>query len=259
MVFPQSDIIEISEFAHGNNILLHLDGARLWDVAAQGHLSMSELCAPADSVSLCFSKGLGAPIGTCLVGSASFIQKARWFRKSFGGGMRQTGIIAAAAAYALTHNFSQLPRVHALAKRLQSGLQDLGVRILCPAETCMVGRSLEHCCSSSSGLEIFYDPSSIGLQYQEILDRAAVLPNPIALMGSRLVVHIQTSEEAVNDLLTLIRTLKDEKVNSRSMPFPGGVLSKRTGTIYVQEEAIPAAQDRRSVAREQSLKVSSRL
>ncbi|KIJ68726.1 hypothetical protein HYDPIDRAFT_24979 [Hydnomerulius pinastri MD-312] len=201
-IFPQSDIIEISEFAHSNDIPMHLDGARLWHVAAETMTPISDLCAPFDSVSLCFSKGLGAPVGTCLVGPKAFIDKARWFRKSFGGGMRQTGILAGSVAYALTHNFPQLPRVHKLAKRLQDGLEERGVDILSPAETCMV----------------FYDPSSIGVEYWEVVERAAALPNPIHLTGSRLVVHIQTSEEAVNDFLALIDKLKAEKLNAGFVP-----------------------------------------
>lgn len=119
-------------------MMIHLDGARLWHVAVEARMSLSALCAPFDSASLCFSKGLGAPVGACLVGSKAFINKARWFRKAFGGGMRQTGILAACAAYALSHNFPQLPRVHELARRLKRGLEDLGVGTLCPTETCMV-------------------------------------------------------------------------------------------------------------------------
>lgn len=86
----------------------------------------------------------GAPVGSCLVGTKEFITKARWFRKIFGGGMRQTGILAASAAYALTHNFPQLPRVHALAKKLEYGLEELGAIILSRAETCMVRPSPLH-------------------------------------------------------------------------------------------------------------------
>ena len=80
----------------------------------------------------------GAPIGSCLAGPKDFIAKARWYRKLFGGGMRQTGFLAACAAYALTNNFPKLPRVHALAKRLEAGLEKIGVAILSKAETCMV-------------------------------------------------------------------------------------------------------------------------
>ncbi|KAG9314634.1 pyridoxal phosphate-dependent transferase [Chiua virens] len=202
MIFPQHDILEISKFAHENGILMHLDGARLWHVAVETKLPLSELCAPFHSVSLCFSKGLGAPVGSCLVGSKAFISKARWFRKAFGGGMRQTGILAASAAYALSHNFRQLPRVHALARRLQQGLEELGVAILCPAETCMV----------------FFDPSPIGVANEEVVSRAAALPDPVVLSSSRLVVHIQTSSEAIEDFLQLVSELREEKRKEGFIP-----------------------------------------
>jgi threonine aldolase len=123
---------------HSQGIKLHLDGARLWHVAAATATPIETLCEPFDSISLCFSKGLGAPIGSVLVGSESFIARATWFRKIFGGGMRQTGFMAASAAYALTHNFPLLEGVHALALKLENGLVQLGVDILSRAETCMV-------------------------------------------------------------------------------------------------------------------------
>lgn len=136
-IIPQDEVIAISDFARQNGIKMHLDGARIWHVAAETGTPLSELCAPFDSVSLCFSKGLGAPIGSCLVGPKEFIVKARWFRKLFGGGMRQTGVLAACAAYALTYNFPRLSRVHTLAAKLEAGLQEVGATITSPAETCM--------------------------------------------------------------------------------------------------------------------------
>ena len=153
-IFPQEEIIKISEFARKAGIRMHLDGARLWHVAAETGTSMRELCNQFDSVSLCFSKGLGtsdrrfegctihepyqgAPVGSCLAGTRDFISRARWYRKLFGGGMRQIGLLAGCVTYALNHNFPQLPRVHALTRRLEAGLRDLGVHIL-GAGTCMV-------------------------------------------------------------------------------------------------------------------------
>ncbi|EGO26047.1 hypothetical protein SERLADRAFT_467018 [Serpula lacrymans var. lacrymans S7.9] len=153
-IIPQNEIYMISEFARSKKIKMHLDGARIWHVAAETNTSIRELCSPFDSVSLCLSKGLGAPIGTCLVGTKPFIRKARWFRKLLGAGMRQTGFLAGAAAYALANNFQLLPRVHALAKHMQQGLEKLGVGILSPAETCMV----------------FYDPDPIGVEYWEVVE-----------------------------------------------------------------------------------------
>jgi len=198
-IIPQEEVIAISDYVHAQGLKMHLDGARIWHVAAETATSIKELCDPFDSVSLCFSKGLGAPIGSCLVGTKEFITKARWFRKLFGGGMRQTGVLAASAAYALTHNFSLLPRVHALTRRLEAGLEDIGAGILSRAETCMV----------------FYDPSPVGVTYDEIAERGSALPEPLFLGGSRLVIHIQTSDAAVDDFLDVVRQLAEEKTKGR--------------------------------------------
>ncbi|KAF9557865.1 hypothetical protein CPC08DRAFT_764314 [Agrocybe pediades] len=203
-IIPQDEVIAISDYVHSLGLKMHLDGARIWHVAAETQTSIKELCDPFDSVSLCFSKGLGAPVGSCLVGTKEFIAKARWFRKLFGGGMRQTGLLAACAAYALTNNFPQLPRVHALAKKLEAGLEEIGATILSKAETCM----------------IFYDPSPLGLSYDEIAERASALPEPLFLGGSRLVIHIQTTEQAVEDLLQVIRQLAEEKKAAGFVPQP---------------------------------------
>ncbi|KAJ3793621.1 pyridoxal phosphate-dependent transferase [Lentinula aff. detonsa] len=194
-IFPQDDIIAISQFARSKGIKMHLDGARIWHVAAETGISLKELLEPFDTASLCFSKGLGAPIGSCLVGSKEYITRARRIRKLFGGGMRQTGFLAGSAAYALTYNFPLLPRVHALASKLQKSFEDIGVTILSPAETCMV----------------FYDASSIGSNYDEIAERGAALPEPLFLGGSRVVLHIQTSEAAVDDFINLLATIAEEK------------------------------------------------
>jgi len=194
-IFPQDEIIGISEYARKHGIKMHLDGARIWHVAIETGTPLDVLCEPFDSISVCFSKGLGAPVGSCLIGSKDFIARARWFRKSFGGGMRQTGFLAASAAFALTHNFPKLMTVHLLAKKLEHGLLEIGVDVTVSAETCMV----------------FYDPSSIGSNYTEVAERAERLPQPLSLGGSRLVLHIQTAEQAVDDLLGIFRDLAQEK------------------------------------------------
>jgi len=216
-IIPQEEVVAISDYAHSEGLQMHLDGARLWHVAIETSTPMNELCAPFDSVSLCFSKGLGAPIGSCLVGTKDFIKRARWFRKLFGGGMRQTGILTASAAFALTHNFPRLIGVHELAKRLENGLKDLGVYITSPAETCM----------------IFFDPSPLGIDYPELVQRAEALPNPILIGGSRLVVHIQTTQAAVDDLLGLLRTMAEEKkaVGFVYSPQANGTTN---GNIYIR-------------------------
>ena len=109
---------------------MHLDGARLWNAAVASGTSEAEYAGHFDSVSVCFSKGLGAPVGSALAGSAEFVARARRFRKMFGGGMRQAGIVAAGALYALEHHRQRLAQDHANAGRLAEGLATLpGVQL----------------------------------------------------------------------------------------------------------------------------------
>jgi threonine aldolase len=124
-VFPQADVVAIGDAAHARGIALHLDGARIWNAAIATGLSPSELAAPADTVSACFSKGLGAPVGSVLAGSKELISKAHRYRKMLGGGMRQVGVLCAAALYALEHNRERLALDHDNALQLARGLADL--------------------------------------------------------------------------------------------------------------------------------------
>jgi threonine aldolase len=105
---------------HG--LALHLDGARLWNAAVALGVAPADVAEPFDTVSVCLSKGLGAPVGSVLVGRGDLIRDARKWRKMLGGGMRQAGIIAAAGLYALTHNIDRLADDHARAGRLAEGL-----------------------------------------------------------------------------------------------------------------------------------------
>lgn len=116
-VYPIERIREVSELARTNGIIMHLDGARLWNACAYSGLSPKDYADHFETVSVCFSKGLGAPVGSVLVGSKEFIKKAHRFRKIWGGGMRQAGIIAAGALYALKNNRERLVEDHANARR----------------------------------------------------------------------------------------------------------------------------------------------
>ena len=115
-VFPQAEVIAIAEVARASGLAMHLDGARIWNAAVASGLDVATLAAPFDTVSVCFSKGLGAPIGSALVGSREAIDRALRFRKMLGGGMRQVGVIAAAALYALDNHRERLAEDHAAAK-----------------------------------------------------------------------------------------------------------------------------------------------
>ena len=121
---------EISERAHALHIPVHLDGARIFNAAAALGESVATLSRPVDSVMFCLSKGLGAPVGSMLLGSRDFVEEARRWRKLLGGGMRQVGVLAAAALVALEETPQRLPEDHRNARRLAEGLAELpGIRI----------------------------------------------------------------------------------------------------------------------------------
>jgi len=115
---PQELVEDVCQWADENGLKRHLDGARLWNAAAATGLSEQELAAPFDSVSVCYSKGLGAPVGSALAGPEDFILEARRARKLFGGGMRQAGIIAAGALYAVQNHRQRLGEDHEHAQQL---------------------------------------------------------------------------------------------------------------------------------------------
>ncbi len=121
-IWSMDNIAEVSTVARHHGLRLHLDGARLWNAAIATGIAEGAYAAHFDSVSVCFSKGLGAPVGSALAGTRDFIQRARRFRKMLGGGMRQAGIIAAGALHALEHHRTRLVDDHAHARALAEGL-----------------------------------------------------------------------------------------------------------------------------------------
>jgi threonine aldolase len=118
VVYPLEKIRELRGFCDRHGMLLHLDGARICNAAVASRASVRDIAAPFDSVSVCLSKGLGAPVGSLLLGSGAMIARAKRARKLFGGGMRQAGIIAAGGLYALRHNVDRLADDHRRARAL---------------------------------------------------------------------------------------------------------------------------------------------
>ncbi len=125
-VTPLHDLRELTAVARGVNLPVHLDGARLWNAAVATGTSLSDFAACADTVMVSFSKGLGAPVGACLVGPADVITRAHRVRKRFGGGMRQSGILAAGALYGVEHHFDRLAEDHEAAKHLAHLVDGVG-------------------------------------------------------------------------------------------------------------------------------------
>jgi threonine aldolase len=140
VVLPMEHIREVRGFCDRHALKLHLDGARLFNAVAVTGISAAEYAAPFDTVSICLSKGLGAPVGSVLVGDAETMRLAQRARKIYGGGMRQAGIIAAGGLYALRHNVERLADDHRRARRLAEGLAQVpGLQVdLAKAQTNMV-------------------------------------------------------------------------------------------------------------------------
>lgn len=125
VIYPLVQQRAIADVAREAGLALHLDGARLWNAAIGSGHSEKELAAPFDTVNVCLSKGLGAPAGSVLVGSREHIKKAHRYRKLFGGGMRQVGILAAAGLYALAHHHDRLADDHTNAYYLAEGIASI--------------------------------------------------------------------------------------------------------------------------------------
>ncbi|MBM4033371.1 MAG: low-specificity L-threonine aldolase [Planctomycetes bacterium] len=185
-VYPVENVAGISEVARRHGIRLHLDGARLLNACVEKRLRPTEYTRYCDSATLCFSKGLGCPVGSILAGPKDFIEQARRWRKVFGGGMRQAGILAAAAIYALEHNVERLAEDHANARLLARGLAAIDTLDLSPdeVETNMV----------------FFECRRTGMAAAELKQRmakAGVLMYDTAPHRIRLVTHLDVSREQI--------------------------------------------------------------
>jgi threonine aldolase len=183
-VFPQADVLAVAEAAHARGLAVHLDGARIWNAAVATHRTPAELARPADTVSACFSKGLGAPAGSVLAGSRALIARAHRFRKMLGGGMRQAGVLAAAALYALEHHMTRLVDDHdnarALAERL-SGLRNIA---------CALDRV-------ETNIVNFEVPGLDAARFAAEAARAGVRINAIAPTRLRAVTHLDVTRADV--------------------------------------------------------------
>lgn len=186
-VLPETYVHQATEFARSRGLATHLDGARLFNAAVASQAPLEQLCRPFDSVSLCFSKGMGAPIGSALIGPRDFIERARRWRKVAGGGMRQAGIIAAACQYALDNNIQDLADDHRRAARLAEGLALLpGIEVTSQATNMLfVHISEEH-----------LQPLSTWLKQHDILIEL--------LYATRLVVHRDINDADIEKVLDVM-------------------------------------------------------
>lgn len=192
MLFPLDEIKRISAFCKENNVRLHLDGARLWNASAATGISIAEYASYFDSVSLCLSKSLGAPIGSILVGLNQFIRKANHFRKQNGGGIRQSGLLAEMALVAIDENLGKLAQVDERAKAIGKYCEDLGIVLEHPVHTNFV----------------FIDLAASKIN-NDFFVQAAEKHN-IKAYGSRLAFHYQISDEAIENLKKVLKETAEE-------------------------------------------------
>jgi len=189
------EIQPIADFCKEQNLLLHLDGARLFNVLVETKESTRDVGRLFDSISICLSKGLGAPAGTVLLGNTTFIQKARRWRKAMGGGMRQSGFLAAAGIYALDHHINRLSEDNERAKRLGDVLMECHyVKQVRPVKTNIVIFDLME--------EI---PASVFLAY---LKSNGVNASAFASHTVRFVTHLDVKEDMIARVITTLLNFK---------------------------------------------------
>jgi threonine aldolase len=194
VVLPPAVQEEICNRAHERGLPVHLDAARIFNAATALGKSVAEITRKVDSIMFCLSKGLGAPVGSMLVGSKAFIEKARVYRKMFGGGMRQAGVLAAAGLVALEQTPPLLVRDHQNAKRLAEGLAAIpGIKI----DPKKVQTNI-----------LVFDVSSSGMTGQEIsarLKERGVLANAVDPKTMRMVTHYDVDERGIEHALRVLR------------------------------------------------------
>ena len=187
-VLAANYLMQATSLAQRHGLATHLDGARLFNAAVASGRSVAEIAAPFDSVSVCFSKGLGAPVGSALCGSTELIARARRIRKMLGGGMRQVGLLAAGAMHALDHHVDRLADDHINARRLAEGLGSIaGISVVAP-QTNIVFASV------AGGREA---------ALLEHLERRGVLAT--GLIGLRFVTHLDVDAQGIDRAVDAVR------------------------------------------------------
>jgi threonine aldolase len=197
-IYTLHEIKPIFEVCKKHNLALHLDGARLFNALVETKEHMADWGNYFDSISICLSKGLGAPAGSLLLGKKNFIKKTRRIRKVFGGGMRQAGYLAAAGIYALNHNINRLTEDHARAKNLAACLTTLPfVKSILPVETNIV---------------IFeINDAVLAPDFALQLKKEGVLVSVFGKHTLRLVTHLDFNDDALDKTIATLKSLAGDR------------------------------------------------
>jgi len=199
-VQPQSQVEQVCKWAHESGLQTHLDGARLFNASVATGLSLKELAAPFDTVSVCFSKGLGAPIGSCLAGTHELVSKARRARKLFGGGMRQVGVVASAALYALDHHIERLAIDHAHARLLAQAVREFDFLKVMGDEP-------------ETNILIFHVSERWGTsqKFASDLEKLGVRVMAFSPVAIRMVTHLDVSHDQIQRACEAIRSVAGQR------------------------------------------------
>lgn len=197
-VFPIEVLREVKALAERSSLKVHLDGARIANASVATGIPFREYGACADTVSMCFSKGLGAPVGSIVISDTETIQRARKKRKMFGGGMRQAGILAAAAIYALDHHIERLQEDHKNAARLGELIASLdGLELIHPVETNIVVFKLDGSAYTLDG-------------FLSALKSRGILAVPFGPSIVRMVTHLDISPDDITYVEGVLRDMKPQ-------------------------------------------------
>ena len=193
-IYTLERIQALCQWAHSSGLRTHMDGARLFNASIATGVSLHDYSEPFDSISVCFSKGLGAPVGSCLVGSREFIAQARRARKLFGGGMRQVGILAAGAMYALEHHMARLADDHENARVLANAI-----------DLCRFFHLADK--TPDTNIVIFHVDKEWGTaaQLTDKLKQNGVLALAFGPQSVRMVTHLDVSRQQIEQASELIR------------------------------------------------------
>jgi len=198
-ILPYENVEAVCRWAEENGLRRHLDGARLFDAVVASGIEAAEWAKHVDTVSVCFSKGLGAPVGSALAGPRDLIELARRHRKVFGGGMRQSGIIAAGALYALENNVERLAEDHANAKILANAIRETEGLSLEPENV-------------DTNMVIFRIDPSLGTAFDFLaaLEEEGVLVLTVSPAKIRAVTHLDVTEEEVRKAGEIIQRVAEK-------------------------------------------------